>query len=239
MRPLVPPEPIARSGLAMPAQSRTERRFSRQSNRAQNRRSALPAGGMPVRSRRCRTADRAEATRTERAHRMSADENRQARHIGTSGATSASSERPTLIDGRDEGRVPLLPDKGSRVRVPSSASCIRTPGRQNGEKRRSPRPRATRDAAERGRRERPDGRHTRTDSPTTRRETQSSGRWETIEPDDDIVYRCRRLGPLHQRQPGPSRSLVRHHDRFRGNCLLGHLSLWCIDGRVSLTDERG
>ena len=23
------------------------------------------------------------------------------------------------------------------------------------------------------------------------------------------------------------------------NCLLGHLSLWCIDGRVSLTDERG
>ena len=31
---------------------------------------------------------------------------------------------------------------------------------------------------------------------------------------DDIVYRCLRLGPLHQRHPGPSRSLVRHHDRL-------------------------
>jgi hypothetical protein len=31
---------------------------------------------------------------------------------------------------------------------------------------------------------------------------------------DDVVYRCRRLGPLHQRHPGRSRSLVRHDDRF-------------------------
>ena len=31
---------------------------------------------------------------------------------------------------------------------------------------------------------------------------------------DDVVYRCRRLGPLHQRHPGRSRSLVRHHDRL-------------------------
>jgi hypothetical protein len=30
---------------------------------------------------------------------------------------------------------------------------------------------------------------------------------------DDVVYRCRRLGPLHQRHPGRSRSLVRHHNR--------------------------
>jgi hypothetical protein len=31
---------------------------------------------------------------------------------------------------------------------------------------------------------------------------------------DDVVYRCRRLGPLHQRHPGRSRSLVRYHDCF-------------------------
>src|SRR3954447_14867900 len=31
---------------------------------------------------------------------------------------------------------------------------------------------------------------------------------------DDVVYRCRRLGALHQRHTGRSRSLVRHHDRF-------------------------
>jgi hypothetical protein len=31
---------------------------------------------------------------------------------------------------------------------------------------------------------------------------------------DDIVYRCLRLGPLHQRHPRGSRSLVRHHDRL-------------------------
>src|SRR5207237_1657458 len=31
---------------------------------------------------------------------------------------------------------------------------------------------------------------------------------------DDVVYRCPRLGPLHQLHPGRSRSLVRHHYRF-------------------------
>src|SRR4029077_16736323 len=31
---------------------------------------------------------------------------------------------------------------------------------------------------------------------------------------DDVVYSCLRLGPLHQRHPGRSRSLVRHHDRL-------------------------
>jgi hypothetical protein len=31
---------------------------------------------------------------------------------------------------------------------------------------------------------------------------------------DDVVYRCLRLGPLDQRHPGRSRSLVRHHDRL-------------------------
>jgi hypothetical protein len=43
---------------------------------------------------------------------------------------------------------------------------------------------------------------------------------------DDVVYRCLRLGPLHQRHPGRSRSLVRHNDRLHDNFLLGHLSLW-------------
>ena len=31
---------------------------------------------------------------------------------------------------------------------------------------------------------------------------------------NDVVYRCRRLGPLHQRHPGRSRSLIRHHNRL-------------------------
>src|SRR5512147_2508081 len=31
--------------------------------------------------------------------------------------------------------------------------------------------------------------------------------------DDDVVYRCLRLGPLHERHPGRSRNLVRDHDR--------------------------
>src|SRR5437763_16923020 len=43
---------------------------------------------------------------------------------------------------------------------------------------------------------------------------------------DDVVYRCLRLGPLHQLHPGRSRSLVRYHDRLHDDFLLGHLSLW-------------
>src|SRR4051794_36595893 len=43
---------------------------------------------------------------------------------------------------------------------------------------------------------------------------------------DDVVYRCRRLGPLHQLHPGRSRSLVRHNDCLHVTCLLGSLSLW-------------
>src|SRR5438477_6798551 len=35
-----------------------------------------------------------------------------------------------------------------------------------------------------------------------------------MNPNNDIVYRCLRLGPLHQLHPGRSRSLVRHHDRL-------------------------
>jgi len=31
---------------------------------------------------------------------------------------------------------------------------------------------------------------------------------------DDVVYRRLRLGPLHQRHPGRSRSLIRHHNRL-------------------------
>jgi hypothetical protein len=38
-------------------------------------------------------------------------------------------------------------------------------------------------------------------------------------------YRCLRLGPLHQRHPGRSRSLVRHNDRLHDNFLLGHFLL--------------
>jgi len=30
---------------------------------------------------------------------------------------------------------------------------------------------------------------------------------------DDVVYRCLRLGPLEQLHPGRCRSLVRHHYR--------------------------
>src|SRR5262249_46644326 len=48
---------------------------------------------------------------------------------------------------------------------------------------------------------------------------------------DDVVYRCLRLGPLHQLHPGRSRSLVRHNDRLHDNFLLGHLSLcWICSG---------
>jgi hypothetical protein len=36
---------------------------------------------------------------------------------------------------------------------------------------------------------------------------------------DDVVYRCLRLGPLHQLHPGRSRSLVRYHDRLHDNFL--------------------
>src|SRR5579864_9427925 len=43
---------------------------------------------------------------------------------------------------------------------------------------------------------------------------------------DDVVYRCLRLGPLHQLHPGLSRSLVRYHNCLHGNFLLSHLSLW-------------
>src|SRR5262249_40325433 len=34
---------------------------------------------------------------------------------------------------------------------------------------------------------------------------------------DDVVYRCLRLGPLHQRHPGRSPSLVRPNDRLLDN----------------------
>jgi hypothetical protein len=50
---------------------------------------------------------------------------------------------------------------------------------------------------------------------------------------DDVVYRCLRLGPLHQLHPGGSRSLVRYHDRLHDDFLLGHLSL---GGNVAALD---
>src|SRR5262252_2405883 len=43
---------------------------------------------------------------------------------------------------------------------------------------------------------------------------------------NDVVYRCRRLGPFGQLHPGRSRSLIRHNDSLHHNFLLGHLSLW-------------
>jgi transposase len=42
---------------------------------------------------------------------------------------------------------------------------------------------------------------------------------------DDVAYRCRRIGPLHQRHPGRSRSLVRHHNRL-------HRAPPCISPRL-------
>jgi hypothetical protein len=37
---------------------------------------------------------------------------------------------------------------------------------------------------------------------------------------EDVVYRCLRLGSLHQLHPGRSRSLIRYHDCLHGNYLL-------------------
>jgi hypothetical protein len=42
---------------------------------------------------------------------------------------------------------------------------------------------------------------------------------------DDVVYRCLRLGPPHQLHAGRSRRLVRHNDRLHDHFLFGHLSL--------------
>ncbi len=37
---------------------------------------------------------------------------------------------------------------------------------------------------------------------------------------DDVVYRCRRLGPLHKLHPGRSRGLIRYHNCLHDNFLL-------------------
>src|SRR5262247_1135125 len=52
---------------------------------------------------------------------------------------------------------------------------------------------------------------------------------------DDVVYRCLRLGPLGQLHPSRSRSVVRHNDCLHDYFLLGHLSLWwkcCSVGKL-------
>src|SRR4051794_16023451 len=49
---------------------------------------------------------------------------------------------------------------------------------------------------------------------------------------DDVVDRCLRLGPLHQRHPSRSRSLIRHNNSLHVGSLLDHRSL-C---RKSLSD---
>src|SRR5262249_25790543 len=43
---------------------------------------------------------------------------------------------------------------------------------------------------------------------------------------DDVVYRCLRLGPLHPLHPGCSRCLVRYHHCLHSNFLLRPLSVW-------------
>jgi hypothetical protein len=50
---------------------------------------------------------------------------------------------------------------------------------------------------------------------------------------DDVVYRCLRLGPLHQLHPGRSRSLVRHHYRLHDRFLLG-----CLRPRRSALEKK-
>jgi hypothetical protein len=50
---------------------------------------------------------------------------------------------------------------------------------------------------------------------------------------NDVVYRRFRLGPLHQRHPGRSRRLVRHHDRFHLDASL------CISPRLHDTNISG
>src|SRR6188472_2897705 len=53
---------------------------------------------------------------------------------------------------------------------------------------------------------------------------------------DDVVYRCLRFGPLHQRHPGRSRSLVRHNDCLHVNCLLDSLCWkWCRQRKAHST----
>src|SRR4051812_2229944 len=72
----------------------------------------------------------------------------------------------------------------------------------------------------------------------SRRSVQVEGHASSV----PTVYRCVRLGPLCQLHPDRSRRLIRYYDCLHGNCLLDHLCVWCkccIDGRVSLTDERG
>lgn len=54
----------------------------------------------------------------------------------------------------------------------------------------------------------------------------------SVDLNNDVIYRCLRLGPLHQLHPCYSRSLVRHYDRFHRNGL--HSSRECISrNRVS------
>src|SRR5690242_6355790 len=53
---------------------------------------------------------------------------------------------------------------------------------------------------------------------------------------DDVVYRCMRLWPLHQRHPGRTRRLVRHNDCLHVNCLLGSLCWkWCRQRKAHST----
>src|SRR5262249_56651369 len=59
---------------------------------------------------------------------------------------------------------------------------------------------------------------------------------------DDVVYRCRRRGPLHQLHAGRSRGLIRHHNRLHDNFLLGCLSpCWkcCRGWKAHSTSNEG
>ena len=44
-----------------------------------------------------------------------------------------------------------------------------------------------------------------------------TGESRGMNPNHDIVYRCLRLGPLHQLRPRRSRSLIRYHNRLHGS----------------------
>jgi len=53
---------------------------------------------------------------------------------------------------------------------------------------------------------------------------------------DDVVYRCLRLGPLHQRHPGRSRGLIRHHNRPHDNFLIFSAVICSFGGNVAASE---
>jgi hypothetical protein len=60
---------------------------------------------------------------------------------------------------------------------------------------------------------------------------------------DDVVYRCPRLGPLRQLHPGRSGSLVRYHDRLHHlpldvwDVVISRIRLQMSENRTAKIDE--